>query len=324
MNVNLICALIRAHINADEESFTSLVLQLVAAETRSKHENAAASLRRALEHRPSGSHALHRLVQRWTGKAPPFVQTLAPAASLGDLVLAPAVSASLDAFMREHERREELAALGVPAASRLLFVGPPGNGKTKCAEGLAAALNIPLHYISIAGLVGSYLGETGARLAQAFEYAAAHPGLLFFDEIDAVGQERERDDIGEMRRVTNTFLQTLDRSDRRLLLVAATNAPHAVDRALMRRFDRRVTFAYPTASMVAAYVARRAAANFIVDPPTPASPWDADAAQLVSMAGLERAFDAAARAAVMAGERRVTADALRESVAACADRGTGA
>jgi SpoVK/Ycf46/Vps4 family AAA+-type ATPase len=178
--------------------------------------------------------------------------------------------------------------------------------------------------VAIGGLVDSYLGGTNANLIAAFRYAAAHPGLLFFDEFDALcGGRGGGDDLREMHRVVNGFLQSFDRDCQDTIVVAATNVPGAIDGAVWRRFDLAIEFPVPDRAMVHEYVQRRAA-TFPVDPP---SGGDADyvsaAVAQVSMAGLERAVTRAMRGAVLGGVRLVTADALRAAVALCADRRIG-
>lgn len=312
--------LIHGHIDADEDLFRSSVLQIIASERRAGHTIAADALQRAFDRPPQGLRHLQRRVDMWVGRAPAFVHTAVPSKPLDDLVLRPETRAEIDNVLAEHRQREALTAAGLVPCSRVLLSGPPGNGKTRCAEGLAVALQLPFHYVSIAGLIGSYLGETGAHIAQAFQYAEAHPGMLFFDEVDALTGSRDGGTHDEMRRVVNAFLQVLDRAPRDMMLLAATNRPDAIDDAIWRRFDVQVRVDNPDRDMALAYVARRAAGGFEVEPPTATWGWVDAAVRLVSMAGLERAFDRAARAAVMAGHRRVTAHALAVAVEACSDR----
>ncbi len=175
-----------------------------------------------------------------------LVEVRAPGRARDELILGADLGRQLDRIEAEHRDREALARLGLAPKGRLLFVGPPGCGKTACAEVLAADLGLPLVYARFDGIVSSYLGETASNLRRVFQYAGRRPSLLFFDEFDALGKRRDDPhELGELKRVVGSFLQLLDSHPRGELVVAATNHEGLLDDALWRRFDDVLFFGKP-------------------------------------------------------------------------------
>ena len=117
-----------------------------------------------------------------------------------------------------------LKTYGLRPSDRILFCGPPGCGKTLTAEVIASELGRPFAVVRTDSVVSSFLGETAANLRKVFDFAAATPSVMLFDEFDALGKEREdASEHGELRRVVNAVLQMLDAYDGRSLILAATN-----------------------------------------------------------------------------------------------------
>ena len=114
------------------------------------------------------------------------------------------------------------------------------------ASALAGELHLPLFTIVLDGLITKFMGETAAKLRLIFEAISQTRGVYLFDEFDALGSERASgNDVGEIRRVLNSFLQFLEQDQSDSLIVAATNHPKLLDRALFRRFDDVIEFALP-------------------------------------------------------------------------------
>lgn len=127
--------------------------------------------------------------------------------------------------------------------NKILFVGPPGTGKTMLAQKLARVLNIPIKIINYNELIDSKLGETNKNIAKLFRDYNGSQTILFFDEFDGISTERtNQNDIFEMARVTTTILQFLDRLDKKTIFIAATNLLTKIDAALIRRMDFVVNF----------------------------------------------------------------------------------
>jgi len=150
--------------------------------------------------------------------------------------------------VRQQVRRDWLREHGKVPSRRMLFLGPPGSGKTMTAEALAGQLRLPLFVIRLETLITRYMGETASKLRLVFDETAKKRGVYLFDEFDAVGGKRNAtNDVAEMRRVLNSFLQYMEEENATdSMVVGATNHPELLDRALLRRFDLVLSFDLPT------------------------------------------------------------------------------
>jgi SpoVK/Ycf46/Vps4 family AAA+-type ATPase len=176
------------------------------------------------------------------------------------LSLEESVQRRLSRVVLEHRQQDRLAERGFFPLRKLLLVGPSGTGKTMTAAALAGEFHLPLFTIRLDGLITKFLGETAGKLRLVFDALAETPGVYLFDEIDALAGERARDnDVGEIRRVLNSFLQFLEEEQTGSLLVAATNHPQLLDRALFRRFDAVVEYPLPTPPVVRTLIKNRLA-----------------------------------------------------------------
>ena len=179
---------------------------------------------------------------------------------MADLVLDADVSAQLQRVVLEQRQHDRLRAQGFRPLRRVLLTGPPGTGKTMSASALAGELRLPLFVIRLDGLITKFMGETAAKLRLVFDAMGETRGVYLFDEVDALGGERGRDnDVGEIRRVLNSFLQFLEQDQSDSLLVAATNHPQLLDRAMFRRFDAVVQYPLPTAAVARDVIRNRLA-----------------------------------------------------------------
>jgi SpoVK/Ycf46/Vps4 family AAA+-type ATPase len=181
-----------------------------------------------------------------------LVDVVRPQRSRDDLVVSDDARARLDRVVQEFAAKDTLARHGLAPKARLLFVGPPGCGKTLCAETLAAELGLDLLRARFDGIVSSYLGETANNLRRVFGYASQQQAVLFFDEFDALGKRRDDpQEVGELKRVVSSFLQILDAHPRDKLVIAATNHEGMLDDALWRRFDEILYFGRPNLDQIA-------------------------------------------------------------------------
>lgn len=166
---------------------------------------------------------------------------------LDDVILPEAVKRECLAIIAEHQRADELKQFHLSPRHKMLMYGPPGNGKTLLAEGLAKELDVPFLSVKYGGLIESYLGSTGKNLQSLFDYASNAPCVLFMDEFDGVAIDRaDSKDVGEIRRVTNQLLILLDKLPSTCMFIAATNADELLDRAIKRRFDYVIEIPAPT------------------------------------------------------------------------------
>jgi hypothetical protein len=155
---------------------------------------------------------------------------------------------SLTAIAAEY-RSDRLAARGLSPTRTLLLTGPPGTGKTMTARWLAWKLNRQLLVLNLANTMSNELGRSAHNLSAALEAAERSGSVLFLDEFDAIASHRGSDnDVGEMRRLVNVLLMRLDRWRAGSLLIAATNHPELLDRAVRRRFEVHLDLPLPDAS----------------------------------------------------------------------------
>jgi SpoVK/Ycf46/Vps4 family AAA+-type ATPase len=165
---------------------------------------------------------------------------------LTDLTLSEPLNERIKKILQEYRQRAKLLAHGLNPRRKALLAGPPGTGKTMTARVLAGELNLPLYTVLMDKLVTKYMGETSAKLRQIFSCMPEQKGIYLFDEFDAIGGDRTRDnDVGEMRRVLNAFLQLLEEDGSESLIIAATNEANILDSALFRRFDDVLRYENP-------------------------------------------------------------------------------
>ena len=170
-----------------------------------------------------------------------------PTKRIEDLILPLPVSEQIRQLVEEQHRADLLRAHGMQPRHRILLSGPPGNGKTTIAEGIAEALAVQFFTVRYDALVGSYLGETNMRLARLFEYVRTVPCVLLFDEFDSIGKERgDNHETGEIKRVVSFLLMQIDQLPSYVVTVAATNHAELLDRAVWRRFQLRLEMPQPS------------------------------------------------------------------------------
>ncbi len=176
-----------------------------------------------------------------------FVQEIVPQRKIDSLILPNEVKQVCREFTQEHFRSDLLRSYNIDPRNRILLIGPPGNGKTSLAEGIAEALMIPLLIVRYENIIGSYLGETASRLRKLIDYACTRKCVLFFDEFETLGKERgDTHETGEIKRVVSSLLMQIDALPNHVIVIGATNHPELLDRAVWRRFQIRVELPSPT------------------------------------------------------------------------------
>ncbi|MDM3315975.1 ATP-binding protein [Citrobacter sp. Cb220] len=173
-----------------------------------------------------------------------------PRKILDDLILPEGIAVQFMELIEEHARRDLLRSYNLEPRHKLLLSGPPGNGKTSIAEALANHLSLPFFTVKYEGIINRYLGETAQQIDKLFEFIKTQRCVLFFDEFDAIGKEREDvNDNGEMKRVVNSLLKQIDLLPSHVVVVGATNHESMLDKAIWRRFQLQITVPAPTQSM---------------------------------------------------------------------------
>ena len=181
-------------------------------------------------------------------KAPEEIET-----TLADLVLTGGQEREIQKIVKAIEYREHLANIGLREIGKLLFVGPPGTGKTTISRALAHELGLPFVEVKLSMITSQYLGETAKNVDKSFEVAKRlSPCILFIDEFDSVAKTRRSDEHAALKRAVNTLLKSIDEVSLvrdEVLLIGATNHPDQLDAAAWRRFDEIVNFPKPDRDM---------------------------------------------------------------------------
>lgn len=308
-------ALIQSHLEGDEDRFFSVALRVAAHEARSGNARFAQELRNLIDEARARARAKPArpvpLVQP-RGEFSGLFTAAYPKTRLRDMSLDADTEKRLRRVLLEQRQEERLRAHGLSPQRKLLLVGPPGTGKTMTAGVLAGELGLALFTIQLDSLITKFMGETAAKLRLIFTSIAETRAVYFFDEFDAIGRERgAQDDVGEIRRVLNSFLQFLEQDESPSLILAATNHPGLLDRALFRRFDGVIEYHLPAPEITKQILRSRLA---ILD--TSEIDWErvVRSASGLSHSEVARASDEAAKLAILAETTRIATPALIEAL----------
>ncbi|WP_423172998.1 MULTISPECIES: AAA family ATPase [unclassified Stenotrophomonas maltophilia group] len=306
-------ALVKSHIERDDQHFYSIAMQVAAREAKVGHGKLAQELRDmidAAKARVSPADATGNLVPlaRPRGELANLLTVAYPKNRLVDMVLDTDVAEQLGRILKEQKHHSRIREHGLSPRRKLLLVGPPGTGKTMTASVLAGELGVPLFSVRLDALITKFMGETAAKLRQVFDAISEVRGVYFFDEFDAIGSQRGlANDVGEIRRVLNSFLQMIESDQSHSLILAATNHVEILDYALFRRFDDVIEYRLPSGPQAAKLLQARL--GKFAPKPFPLKALTAKAEGL-SYAEIRRAVDESIKEAVMHDEDRVASEAL--------------
>lgn len=316
-NAKQILALLRSRAEGDDDAFYSIALQLAASEARQGHKSTAEEMRaeidRARGRQPRGA-SVPIAFGLPRGNLEGLIELRQPRFRMQDVVLAPKLAERMSDVLLQQRKRQWLREHGRRPSRRLLFVGPPGSGKSMSAEALAGELHLPLFVVRLEGLITRFMGDTAAKLRLIFDESTKHRGVYLFDEFDAVGGHRNAsNDVAEMRRVLNSFLLFMEEeSSADSLIVCATNHPELLDRALLRRYDQVLEFESPTSAQVREIVTRHLKPMKAVR-----ISWNkiCEAAEHLSQSEIVRATDDAVKSAILAERKSISTDDLLRRIA---------
>ena len=174
-------------------------------------------------------------------------------------MLKPASRTEFAKLVREWQHSRELTALNIRRRSRLFFFGPPGCGKSLTAHALGRELSLPTYVVRFDAVIGAYLGQTALHLRELFHFAEQAPCVLVFDEVDALAKQRGNPlDVGELDRIVISFMQELEHSQAKGVIIATSNLPNHLDKALWRRFDLALEFPKPNHAELRSFVLKKA------------------------------------------------------------------
>lgn len=240
-------ALLKSHSEGDDQHFYSVAMQVAAHEAKLGHGKLAEELRELIDKAKRRQGTGQPIpIGRPRGDLADLLTVSYPKSRLGDMILEENLANQIRRVIREQRHSSEILAHGLSPRRKLLLVGPPGTGKTMSAAVLAGELGFPLCQVRLDGLITKYMGETAAKLRQIFDATDHTRGVYFFDEFDAIGSQRGMaNDVGEIRRVLNSFLLMIEQDSSHSLIIAATNHPGILDHALFRRFDDVLHYTLP-------------------------------------------------------------------------------
>ncbi|MDD3945115.1 MAG: ATP-binding protein [Bacteroidales bacterium] len=235
-------SLIKAHLNQDNEKFKTTVLQIAAYEAKRGHTTLARDIKTLLE-KTNASKV--KIVQFNNQNQMLLMST--PDDRLKDLIVSDELYGRIKRILNEFTNRKKLGKYGMSNRRKILLEGSPGTGKTLTASIIASELGLPLFIVQMDKLVTKFMGETSVKLRQIFDSIENVTGVYLFDEFDAIGADRNFDnEVGEMRRVLNSFLQFIEQDCSDSIIIAATNNQRMLDKALFRRFDDVLHYSLPT------------------------------------------------------------------------------
>jgi SpoVK/Ycf46/Vps4 family AAA+-type ATPase len=310
-------ALLQSHGSGDDERFYSVALQVAAAEARKGHEALSREIRDLVEkaklragHRKMDSAVAH--VAHPLGEAAELLEPIHPNLRIKDLIIPDVLRERIERILQEQRNLNRLKEYNLRPRQRLLFTGPPGCGKTMTASALASELELPLFVVRLDGLISKYLGESLSKLRVIFDAVNQSRAVYLFDEFDSIGYTRQASgDVGEMRRVLNSFLMFIERLSSNSLVIAATNHGERLDKALYRRFDDLVEFGLPDERLIQETIKAR-----LTGVSTDRLSWSKliKGAQELSYAEITRACEEAVKEMLLNDLQRVTTEMLLKAL----------
>lgn len=248
---DLICELIKSGLIKDDVSFRKAAEAICAEERSKQHEILANKISELLNNNQYPNNLNTRnspqIINYPNNITNQLFYEKVPNKRLDQLLLPGNVYNSCRDLIEEQTRIDLLRSYGLEPRNKVLLIGPPGNGKTSVAEGIAEALMVPLLTVRYESIIGAYLGETASRLSKLFEYAKTRQCVLFFDEFDTIGKERgDQQETGEIKRVVSSLLLQIDALPSYVVTIAATNHDALLDKAVWRRFQLKLELPKPT------------------------------------------------------------------------------
>lgn len=310
-------ALIESYTDHNAERFLSVASQIAAHAARTGKIKLGEELRKLIEEarrkqktQPPFSKSIP--IAHPTGDLSGLFSAAFPRTKLSDMVLDAELEQRLKRIILEYRQADKLHSHGLAPRRKLLLVGPSGCGKSMTAAALAGELHLPLLTVQFHILITKFMGETAAKLCLIFESMKESRGVYLFDEFDAIGAHRHTgQDVGEIRRVLNSFLVFLEQDESMSIIVAASNLEDVLDNALFRRFDDTLRYSPPTSPMIRQLIENRLG-NFSIR----RFGWKIILATAERMphADIVKACEDAAKGAVLHGRNQIRTSELEQAL----------
>lgn len=250
-------SLIKSFGQGDDDRFFASAMQLAASEARKGHSLFAQELKSLIEDAKK-NRSLTQLDRGKIVNISPqkrelneLIDVFQPRINLSDMVLAEEVKMKLEKLIKEQKKLDLLLHHNLTPRRKLLLVGAPGTGKTMTAQAIAGELGLPIFIIRLDGVLSKFMGESIVKLRMIFDIMPQQRGVYLFDEFDSIGSHRnDSQDVGEIKRILNSFLINIEKDKSNSIIIAATNLPEVLDKALFRRFDDIINYPLPNKGQI--------------------------------------------------------------------------
>ena len=165
------------------------------------------------------------------------------------------VEMAIESILNEWKHYDKLFSIQASPSRSCLIYGEPGTGKTHLALWLAKQIGLPVILARLDGLMSSFLGTTSRNIGNLFSFANRYRCILLLDEFDAIAKLRnDPQEVGEIKRVVNTLLQSLDARKNIGFTIGVTNHESLLDPAIWRRFEIQIQIPKPTPEVMFALI----------------------------------------------------------------------
>jgi len=247
-------SLIKSHFQSNPEMFNTIALQIAATEARIGHVKFANQIRIIVEKNKDSTTKIINL----SPDLQDLILTNSPRVKIGELIVSSQLLKRIERIIREYQQKEKILKFGLTNRRKILLAGSPGTGKTMTASIIASELKLPLYTVLMDKLMTKFMGETSAKLRLVFDFIKQNRGVYLFDEFDAIGGERGKEnEVGELRRVLNSFLQFIEQDESESFIISATNSASHLDKALFRRFDDIIQYNKPDEEQIEKLIKNR-------------------------------------------------------------------
>ncbi len=315
-------SLIKSFGEGDEARFFSIAMQIAAKEARKGHSTFARELKAIIDKAKESRAKIEFKEQKVVPLSPikrelrELIEVSDSKIRLSDMVLAENVRKSLNRVVSEQRKFDELRKFNLSPRRKLLLEGPPGCGKTMTAYALAGELNLSVFVVRLDGLISKFMGETIAKLRLIFDAMQSYRAVYLFDEFDSIGTVRNQfNDVGEIRRVLNSFLINIEKDESNSIIIAATNMPDALDSALFRRFDDIIKYPLPSQLEIKELLKRQLHGfklDFEID-------GVAEYARGRNFADVVKACEESIKEMIITGSEKISEDSIKEYLASRRD-----